>query len=104
MINMVSINGHFISGYIYEFIELLHKTLDPTWFYKSEIIEIPELLTAILITYDDQEDDEYILNVECDWEVFLERMSFVLWSKTRSVLIICLRSFSKRRSNPNLNA
>jgi len=72
---MVSINGHFISGYIHEFIELLHRTLDPTWFYKSEIIEIPELLTAILITYDDQEDDDINVNAECDWENFLERMS-----------------------------
>ena len=51
--------NHFISEYAETVNKILHDVLWSTWFYKHEIIEVPDLVTALLITYDGQEDDEY---------------------------------------------
>jgi len=68
---------HFALGYAKQINEILHDVLWSTWFYKHEIIEIPGLVTALLITYDDQKDDEYIVNTEATKDIFLHRMSRV---------------------------
>ena len=66
--------GHFIEGYSDRLTELLHFNLAPNWFYKQEIFEVPELLTAILVTYDGVTDDRREINTNSSWGTFLERM------------------------------
>jgi hypothetical protein len=69
--------GHFIEGYSDRLSELLHFNLAPNWFYKQEILEVPELLTAILVTYDGVTDDQREIHTSSSWETFLERMAKV---------------------------
>jgi hypothetical protein len=69
--------GHFIEGYSDRLRELLHFNLAPNWFYKQEILEVPELLTAILVTYDGVTDDQREIHTNSSWEIFLERMAKV---------------------------
>jgi hypothetical protein len=57
--------------------ELLHYTLTPTYFYKQEIVEVPGLLTAILVTYDGVHDDHREVEKNMTWEGFRKRMSAV---------------------------
>jgi hypothetical protein len=68
---------HFTDRYADRLNELLHYTLTPTYFYKQEIIEVPELLTAILVTYDGVKDDQREVEENMTWETFLKRMSAV---------------------------
>src|SRR5271157_110117 len=69
--------GHFIEAYADRLGELLHFNLAPNWFYKQEILEVPELLTAILVTYDGVTDDQRGIHTNSSWETFLERMAKV---------------------------
>lgn len=57
--------------------EFLHSFMISTWHYKHQIFEVPGLLTALLITYDDQPKDEYEVYPATTWEAFLQRMSKV---------------------------
>ena len=57
--------------------DILHDVLISTWNYKHEILEIPGLVTALLITYDNQRQDEFIVKSDLTWEKFLNRMSRV---------------------------
>ena len=70
---MDSLNGHFIDKYVYTINESLHR-LYSTKYYKIEIYEVPDLLTSILITYDDQDDDEFILFNESTLDDFNTRL------------------------------
>jgi hypothetical protein len=68
---------HFIEAYSDRLSELLHFNLAPNWFYKQEILEVPGLLTAILVTYDGVADDQREIHTNSSWETFLERMAKV---------------------------
>jgi len=67
--------SHFALSYAKRVNEILHDVLWSTWFYKYEIIEVPGLVTALLVTYDNQKDDEYIIASDITREQFLQRMS-----------------------------
>jgi hypothetical protein len=69
--------GHFVEQYADHLNQLLHVTLAAHYFYKQEIVEIPELLTAILVTYDNVRDDQREIHKNMSWEDFLARMSVV---------------------------
>lgn len=69
--------GHFIESYSDRLSALLHLNLAADWFYKQEIIEVPELLTAVLVTYDGVADDQREILTNSSWETFLERMAKV---------------------------
>jgi hypothetical protein len=69
---------HFADRYADRLNELLHYTLNPAYFYKQEIIEVPGLLTAILITYDDVKDDQREVESNTTWAAFLQRMCAVM--------------------------
>ena len=49
--------AHFADHYADRINEMLYSGLFAHHFYKQEIIEIPGLLTAILVTYDGVHDD-----------------------------------------------
>lgn len=68
---------HFALKYAEHVNEVLHSYLLPTWFYKHEIYEVPDILTALLITYDNQHDDEFTIRKDVKWQEFLKRMSRV---------------------------
>jgi len=68
-------NEHYLLKYASQINELLHYAYWPTWFYKHEIFEIPGLLSAIIITYDHQEDDEFVLHTDSTWNDFHERLN-----------------------------
>jgi len=69
--------SHFALEYAERINEFLHSYLVSTWFYKQEIYEVPDLCTALLITYDDQVEDQFEVHSPVTWECFLERMSKV---------------------------
>lgn len=48
---------HFIDEYADQLNRMLHTVLNPTWFYRQEIVVVPGLVTAIFITYDGVRDD-----------------------------------------------
>ncbi len=66
---------HFALEYARRVNGMLHYCMMPTWFYKHEIYEVSGLVTALLITYDDQHDDEFIVQSGGSWQDFLNRMS-----------------------------
>jgi len=68
---------HFAEPYANKLNELLHFTLTASNFYKQEIIEVPEVLAAILVTYDGVCDDQREINDNMLWDDFLKRMSVV---------------------------
>jgi hypothetical protein len=69
--------AHFTEQYADKFNELLHVGLASVHgFLRQEIIEVPGLLTAILVTYDGVRDDQREIK-NMTWEGFLERMSKV---------------------------
>jgi hypothetical protein len=68
---------HFTVGYTKTINEMLHRYLISTWHYKHQVFEINGLMTALLINYDDQKEDEFIVNPNISWEDFLIRMSRV---------------------------
>ena len=57
--------------------EILHDYLWPTWFYKHEIYEIPNVATGLLVTYEKQRDDEFEVHTGIQWNRFLARMARV---------------------------
>jgi hypothetical protein len=69
--------AHFVNQYADRLNDLLHAGLFAHYFYKQEIIEIPDLLTAILVTYDGVPDDRREIHGDMSWEGFLTRMSAV---------------------------
>lgn len=69
--------NHFALNYAKRVNEILHDVLWSTWFYKHEIIEVPGLATALLITYDNQKDDEFKVTSKSTWNKFLQRMSLL---------------------------
>jgi hypothetical protein len=69
--------SHFILQYAAQVNEILHSYLVATNFYKHEIYEVPGLLSALLITYDNQRDDEFLIKPQTGWQNFLGRMSRV---------------------------
>lgn len=68
---------HFTGEYVEALNEFFHSFLTSTWNFKFEVYEIPDLLTAVLVTYDDQEDDEFEIDTSISYEDFLQRMSVV---------------------------
>jgi len=74
---MAEFESHFTKNYVYHLNEIFHRVLRSTWYYKFEIYEVEDLFTAILITYDEQEEDEFVLLTNIDYKDFLERMSKV---------------------------
>ena len=68
---------HYALEYAKRVNELLHSYLWPTWFYKHEIYEIPDVATALLITYDKQRDDKFEVRTKVGWNQFLRRMAHV---------------------------
>jgi hypothetical protein len=67
---------HFLRAYAEKANDTLHDLLGGTTFFKQEVIEVPGLLVAILITYEGVRDDSCEIR-EISWEEFLERMSSV---------------------------
>ncbi len=55
---------------------ILHNVLTPTWYYKQEIVVVPGLVTAILITYDGVRDDSREIR-EAPWDDFVKRITAV---------------------------
>ena len=74
---MIEIQTHFALEYANQVNAILHAYLWPTWFYKMEIYDVPEICTALLITYDGQRDDEFKIYKDVSWEEFLGRMKRV---------------------------
>lgn len=69
--------AHFIDSFADRANEILHDMLGSTLFFKQEIIEVPGLVTALLITYDGVLDDAREIRDRVTWETFLQRMSLV---------------------------
>lgn len=67
--------SHFALTYAKYINELLHNFLVSTWCYKHEIIEISDIATALLITYDNIKDDTYEIPLNVDWDHFISRMT-----------------------------
>jgi hypothetical protein len=72
---MKSEMAHFLDQYADRLNELLHSALPATRFYKQELIEVPGLLTAILVTHDGVRDDEREIRANMTWQDFLARMA-----------------------------
>ena len=70
-------NSHFALNYAKCINDLLHDYLVTTWCYKHEIIEISDIATALLITYDNVKDDTYEIFPGVNWDNFISRMSKV---------------------------
>ena len=69
--------NHFAKEYARTFSDFLHRFLVSTWHYKLQIFEIPGLLTALLVNYDDQRQDEVVIVTGITYEEFLARMAKV---------------------------
>jgi hypothetical protein len=65
---------HFIEAYADQANRILHQ-FHGSLFYKQEIVEVPGLLTGLLITYDGIKDDAREIHANLSWEDFLKRMS-----------------------------
>jgi len=68
-------SSHYALEYAKRVNELLHNCLWPTWFYKHEIYEVPNLATGLFITYDDQKDDEFKIHTNVKWKRFHLRLT-----------------------------
>ena len=68
---------HFLEEYAESLNDILHDTLGGTLFYKQELIEVPGLLTGLVVTYDDVRDDIREVHDQLSWEAFVNRMSMV---------------------------
>ncbi len=69
--------SHFTDEYMNRVVAILHNVLTPTWFYKQEIFVVPEVVTAVFITYDGVRDDSREVHEQSSWEDFHERLSTV---------------------------
>lgn len=70
-------DSHFVLNYAKYINVILHDNLVSTWCYKHEIIEVSDVATALLITYDNIQDDSYEIFTNVDWDFFISRMSRV---------------------------
>jgi hypothetical protein len=68
---------HFARDYARAFSDFLHRFLISTWHYKLQVFEIPGLLTALLVNYDNQREDELVLVTDITYDHFLARMAEV---------------------------
>ena len=79
--------AHFIDAYSDLVNEILHEFMPATWFYRQEVYEVTNLVTALIITHDDVRADSREYNSGTTWEQFLARMCRVkadwkdLWTK-----------------------
>jgi len=69
--------NHFTKEYVNEINDFLHTYLTSTWNYRIEVFEIKDLLTAVLVTYDDQVEDSFEISTSLSYDEFLHRMSLV---------------------------
>jgi hypothetical protein len=67
---------HFIDEYADQLNRILHTVLNPTWFYKQEIVIVPDLVTAVFVTYDGVRDDSREIR-EVSWDDFVKRIRAV---------------------------
>ncbi len=74
---MSDTGGHFAMDYALRVNDGLHACLQPTWFYKHEIYDLPGIVTALVITYDEQHDDRFEVFTDVDPNEFLVRMARV---------------------------
>jgi hypothetical protein len=68
--------AHFMSRYADRVNEILHDWAGPL-FFKQEIVEVPGLVTGLLITYDGIKDDTRETFDHMSWTEFLDRMSLI---------------------------
>ena len=68
--------AHFVDSYAERANEIL-RDFARTLFFKQEILEVPGLLTALLITYEGVRDDTRETHSHMPWGEFLKRMSAV---------------------------
>lgn len=68
---------HILEDYARDVVDTLHRNLAGALFYRAELIEVPGLLCAVLITYDDVRDDSLEVRETVAWEDFLDRMAIV---------------------------
>lgn len=68
---------HFADAYADVVNNILHDILGGTRFFKQEIVEVPGLLTGLIITYDGIRDDTRETRDQMSWQEFLDRMSIV---------------------------
>lgn len=61
--------NHLTKDYVLAINELLHYAWWSTYYYKFEIYEVPELFTLVFITYDDQEEDEFVIIENATFEM-----------------------------------
>lgn len=74
--------AHFMEEYLDRVLVVLHAVLSPTWFYKQEVLVVPELVTGLFITYDGVRDDSRTIR-ECSWDDFHSRLAAVSPDWTR---------------------
>ncbi len=67
--------AHFLEDYAERVTDILHDALGGTLFYKVELVEVPRLLSAVLITYDNVRDDTREIRGLLSWEAFLAQMT-----------------------------
>jgi len=67
--------AHYALEYAKRVNELLHSCLWPTWFYKHEVYEVPNVATGLFITYDNQKDDEFEIHTNVKWKRFRLRLT-----------------------------
>jgi hypothetical protein len=68
--------SHFAETYADRLNELLHVSLGPR-FFKQEIVEVPGLVTGLLVTYDGVDDDLREIRSGLTYEEFIERMAII---------------------------
>jgi len=69
--------GHFADNYARAFADFLHRFHISTWHYLLQIFEVPGLLTALLVNYDNQTEDELVAVPNITYKAFLARMEKV---------------------------
>jgi len=68
--------AHFASPYADRINDLLHGSAGVR-FFKQEILEVPGLLTALIVTYDGARDDTREIRDRLSWKEFLDRMTAI---------------------------
>lgn len=67
---------HFAEGYADRVNELLHRAGGPR-FFKQEIVEVPGVVTGLLVTYDGVHDDTREVRTGLTYPEFLDRMALI---------------------------
>jgi hypothetical protein len=68
--------AHFVSPYADRINDILHD-FSGVRFFKQEILEVPGLLTGLIITYDGVRDDAREIRDALSWQEFLDRMGAI---------------------------